>query len=168
MALVLPPARGDMSYRDVRTAQAAGMEAYYSASLRYGHYLWQQGHAGRAILALTRALYADLPEAALVLREWPLPYAAIYWIVHNHSSNDFPGNPRVSFQHQATRIRGARKELLQARAWAVWYLIRDARPSLPADTKQGIEEPGFESIQAGLCRFGHTNEVDIWLKALDR
>ena len=151
-----------MSYRDVRRAEAVGVEAYYLASLQYGHFLWQQGYAGRAILALTRSLYADLPETASVLQAWPLPYAAIHWIVLHHPSDDFPGNPRISFQHQATRMKGERKERRRARAWAVWYLVRDAKPSLPADPRQGIEEPGIESIEAGLRQWGHADELEIW------
>jgi hypothetical protein len=156
-----------MSYRDVRSAAAVGVEAYYLKSLHYGHFLWQQGHGGRAILALTRALYADLAETATVLRQWPLPYAAIAWVVRQHPGDDFPGNPRVSFQHQATRMRGHRNEIKRARAWAVWSIIRVARPSLPPDIKQAIEEPQVESIEAGLRRWGHAGESSLWLKALE-
>ncbi|NBB78405.1 MAG: hypothetical protein GVY36_03020 [Verrucomicrobia bacterium] len=149
----------------MRTAEAVDVEAYYFTSLQYGQFLWQRGRSGRAILALTRALYADLPETALVLQNSPLPYAAIHWIVLHHPSDDFPGNPRVSFQHQATRMEGRQKELRRARAWAVWYLVRHAKPSLSADPRQVIEEPDSAAIEAGLRQWGHTDEVEVWRAA---
>lgn len=157
-----------MSYRDVRAADAVDLEAYFRTSLQYGQFLWRCGHAGRAILALTRGLYADLPESAPVFAEWPLPYAAIHWITLQHPSDDFPGNPRVSFQHQATRMEGERKQLRRARAWAVWYLIRDAKPSLPADRRQAVKEPSIRVIEQGLLRWGHRNELRIWRLAGER
>ena len=163
----LPEPEPEMSYRDLTELRGGDTEAYYSKALQYGHYLWRRGKAGRAILALTRALYADLPPSAPVLRDWPLPYAALHWIVAHHTSDDFPGNPRVSFQHQATRLRGPRAELRRARAWAVWALIRDARPHLPADDAQGILEPSLPDIATMLERHGHPNETNLW-KAIFR
>jgi hypothetical protein len=62
-----------MSYRNVRAAEAVDLEAYYFTSLQYGQFLWQRGRSGLAILALTRGLYADLPETGLVLQNSPLP-----------------------------------------------------------------------------------------------
>ena len=53
----LPPAGVAMSYRNLREHKQGDPAAYYLAALQYGHCLWLQGHAGRAILALTRALY---------------------------------------------------------------------------------------------------------------
>ena len=100
-----------MSYRSLKELRGGNTEAFYLTALGYGHYLWLKGCSGRAILAITRALYADLPAEAAILCEWPLPYRALHWIVANHPSQDFPGNPRVSFQHQATRIRGDRAAL---------------------------------------------------------
>ncbi len=64
--------------------RGGNIEAFYLIALSYGHYLWLKGYSGHAILAITRALYA------------------------NHPSEDYPGNPRISFQHQATRLRGDR------------------------------------------------------------
>lgn len=154
-----------MSYRDVRKAKEFGESAFYLASLQYGHYLWLEGYAGRSLLALTRALYADVPEQDPVLKDYPLPYSAIYWLVSHHPSEDFPGNPRVSFQHQATRIEGAREELRRARAWAVWYLVGQAKPSLPGDPTQAFEEPGLAAIEAGLRRWGHGDELHTWRNA---
>lgn len=97
-----------MSYRNIREMRGGNIEAFYLTALSYGHYLRLKGYSGRAILAITRALHANLPAEAEVLREWPLPYRALHWIVANYPSQDYPGNPHISFQHQATRLRGDR------------------------------------------------------------
>jgi len=135
---------------------------FYVNALQYGHYLWQQGCAGRAILALTRALYADIAPDEPILCEWPLPYAPLQWIVANHISDDFPGNPRISFQHQASRLRGERQALRRARAWAAWGLICQARPSLPADLSDPVTEPTHQQIEVMLQAQGHPNEAELW------
>ena len=142
-------------------------ESFYFKALQYGHYLWLNGHAGRAILAITRALYAKVPANTPILNEWPLPYAALTWIIKNHSSDDFPGNPRISFQHQATRLKGERQELRRARAWAVWALICKVRPSLPADAAQVFDEPTIQDIEALVTKWGHPDETALWMDALD-
>jgi hypothetical protein len=136
--------------------------AFYLNALKYGHYLWQTGHAGRAVLAITRALHANIAEEEEILRQWPLPYAPLKWIFINHVSDDFPGNPRISFQHQATRLRGSRQELRRARAWAVWALIRTAKPNLPGDTTDPVEEPRYHEIYHKLTQHGHSNEANLW------
>lgn len=162
----LPMPDTQMSYRCLTELREGDVEAFYLQALRYGHYLWLEGHSGRAILSITRALYADICEGAEVLVEWPLPYRALKWLVEKHPSDDFPGNPRVSFQHQATRLRGERMELRRARAWAVWALIRAAKPSLPADLEQGIEEPSLCDVEQSLSDCGHSQEVALWREAL--
>ena len=162
----LPEPAPKMSHRCLGEAQK-DTPGFYFKALQYGHYLWREKHAGRAILALTRGLYADLPADAPVLEEWPLPYRALKWIVAHHTSDDFPGNPRISFQHQATRLRGSRQELRRARAWAVWALIRRARPGLPPDIKDPVKEPGEEEVATMLRTVGQPNEVKIWRSAMD-
>ena len=154
-----------MSYRNLRELRGGNIEAFYLTALGYGHYLWLKGYSGRAILAITRALYANLPAEAEVLREWPLPYRALYWVVANHLSQDFPGNPRISFQHQATRLRGDRVALRRTRAWAVWKLICSAKPELSADTTQDIKQPSLGEIEQLIVKHGHSNEVQIWQSA---
>ena len=155
--------------RPVRRESKKANEAdFYFSALKYGHYLWLSGNAGRSVLALTRALYANVHEAAPVLEKWPLPYAALKWIIANHPFDSFPGNPRISFQHQATRLRGERQALRRARAWAVWALVRKAKPNLCGDDSQGIEEPTIDWIAEQLQKQGHKNEAIIWHAALDR
>ncbi len=162
----LPAPDEQMTHHCLTELRGADRELFYFTALKYGHSLWLRGHAGRSILAITRALYADVSEDADILKQWPLPYAALQWIVSNHDSDHFPGNPRISFQHQATRLRGDRQVLRRARAWAVWALIREANPTLPGDLAQGIEEPTLEHIEAELRAIGHPNEVTIWRAAL--
>lgn len=156
-----------MSHQCLSDLKGGPRDVFYFTALKYGHYLWQQGHAGRSLLALTRALYTDLPEEAPIYQDWPLPYAAIHWIVASHSSHDFPGNPRISFQHQATRIRGLQAERKRARAWAVWALICRTKPELPGDPAQGITEPSIETIEQRLKEFGSLEEASLWRSILD-
>lgn len=157
----LPTRESDMSHRCLTQLVKDTPEFYYKA-LQYGNYLWLNGHAGRAILSITRALYADIDESSTILQEWPMPYAALKWIVANHSSDDFPGNPRISFQHQSTRLRGEREELRRSRAWGAWALIRAARPSLPGDLNDPVNEPGYDDIYSLLDKFGHSGEAELW------
>ena len=139
--------------------------AFYEDALRYGHALWHQGHAGRALLAITRALYADVTADDPILRTWPLPYAAMAWIVQHHDSDDFPGNPRLSYQHQATRLRGERREVRSARAWAVWAIVCSIRPHLDGDAS--CQELSLEEIQHLLEKHGHLGEGLSWRKVID-
>lgn len=138
--------------------------AFYLDALRYGHYLWQHGQAGRAILSISRALYAKIDAQDSCLLRQPLPYAALAWIMRHHHSDDFPGNPRISFQHQAVRLRGERRELRAARAWAVCALAAAARPQLPHDDKCPLlEQPEISDL---LERHGHPGEVVQWQEVL--
>lgn len=163
----LPEPDQRMNHRCLTESGKTGTTAFYFEALKYGHYLWLNGHAGRSILALTRALYADVPEEASILRQWPLPYTALKWVIASHTTLHYPGNPRISFQHQATRIRGERQGLRRARAWAVWALIRKAKPALCGDPTETIEEPTIARIAEQLQNEGHTNEVTLWKDALD-
>lgn len=155
-----------MSHRHLTGKEKNTPEFYFNA-LQYGHYLWQTGHVGRAILAVTRALYTDISEEDPSLREWPLPYAALKWFVAHHSSDDFPGNPRISFQHQATRLRGPRQKVRRARAWAVWALVREAKPNLPGDLTDPVTEPNYSDISKLLEAHGHTNEAALWRRVIE-
>ncbi len=164
----LPEADLSLTHRCLTELDARAQPAeFYLTALHYGHTLWQKGHAGRAILAITRALYANVPAHDPILKVWPLPYAALAWILANHTSDHFPGNPRISFQHQATRLRGERQKIRSARAWAVWALICKTRPSLPADHAQAFTAPTIEAIYQRLQQNGHTNEAKRWMHVLD-
>ena len=82
--------------------------------------------------------------------------------IRGSPSDAYPGNPRISFQHQATRLRGDRQDLRRARAWAVWALVCSAKPKLLGDHSQEIDEPSIEEIAAGLDQHGHRKERALW------
>jgi hypothetical protein len=156
-----------MDYRVLHRHGARREAAFYEDALRYAHALWERGHAGRALLAATRALYAVVEADAPVLRPWPLPYAAIRWITANHPSDHFPGNPRISYQHQACRMSGPDRDRRVARAWAAWALVRSARPTLPGDPDPALgKEPALADIAVLLAAHGHPGEAAAWERVL--
>ena len=157
-------AEQEYDYRTLRKHGARRDADFYFSALCYGNQLWCQGHAGRALLALTRALYAELDGSEEILRDHPLPYQAMKWIVENHHSDDFPGNPRLSFQHQACRMREPRRARRSARAWAVWAIVCAVRPHLPGDSS--LPECDQLTIQSELKSHGISGEVEIWENAM--
>lgn len=158
----LPTVNKPLDFRALQRHGTRRDAHFYLDALCYGQVLWMQGRAGRALLAVTRALYAEVAAEAPILVQWPLPYGALRWIVENHTDDDFPGNPRVSFQHQATRLQGPRQAQRAARAWAVWSLVRVARPALVGDADQDFVEPSFEDIGHLLDQRGHPGERKLW------
>jgi len=145
---------------------AARDAAFYLTALTYGHYLWQNGRAARAILKLDRALLADLRGDEPVLRDWPLPYAAMAWLLRHTPADVFIGNPRVHFQHLADRMNEPRREQRRWRTWACWAICRAARPEFPADPKHRVTEPTLELIAAKLAEHGLPGEAALWQAAL--
>lgn len=160
----LPPPHEDMSYQDLRQHGTQRGEAFYVSALQYGHFLWLQGHAGRALLAIARGLYSAVLPHDPVLLTWPLPYAAIQWIVRQHDHDDFPGNPLLSFHHQAYRMPAPRQWQRCARAWAVWSMIRQTRPSLSCDP--ALPLPSDVEIYLLLQQFGHPGEATLWARTM--
>ncbi len=155
-----------MDYRDLRAHPRGAGTAYYTTALTYAQHLWTRGLPARAILALARALYTDLgPRARPPL---PLPYAALRWICANHPPGSFLGNPRLSFQHQARRMRGPRLECRRARAWAAWKVCATSLPLLPDDWQDPLPPPDTAGIAASLRRHGHPGEADDWLAVVSR
>lgn len=145
------------------SAHGAARDAgFYRTALTYGHYLWQNGQAARAILKLDRALLADLRGDEPVLREWPLPYAAMAWLLRHAPTDVFLGNPRVHFQHLADRMNEPRREQRRWRTWACWALCRAVRPEFPADPKHAVVEPALELIAAKLTAHGLPDEAAWW------
>ncbi len=153
-----------MSHADLGRHGARRDAAFYFSALQYGHYLWLHGHAGRALLALARGLYADLQPTEPLLRDWPLPYAALEWMITTHPSDDFPGNPLLSFQHQACRMPEPRRWQRCARAWAVWALIQRHRPSLTSDP--ALPCPSTTAIFHLLQQHGHPSEAELWAERI--
>jgi hypothetical protein len=154
---------------DWRAFNAHGSERgadFYATALEYGHYLWQRGLAARAILCLDRALGADLRGDESVLREWPLPYAAMAWFLTHTPPGLLVGNPRVHFQHYADRMNEPRREQRRWRAWACWAITRHVLPQLPADPRHDVREPTEIEIAQKLVEHGLPGELELWRAVL--
>ena len=159
----LPRPRAGLDWRLLHGFRARDRGAdFYLACLEYGESLWERGFAARAILCLDRAFGAELRGDEPVLREWPLPYAAMTWFIRHTPAGVFLGNPRVHFQHYAGRMNEPRREQRRWRAWACWALVRALRPELPADPRHPIAEPTIDEIDAQLRRHGHPGEAELW------
>lgn len=163
----LPQPRPGLDWRALHAFRETdrGPEFYF-ACLEYGHSLWQRGFAARSLLCLDRALGADLSGVEPVLREWPLPYRAMGWLIAQTPAAVFIGNPRVHFQHYAGRMNEPRRAQRSARAWACWAIARAVRPALPGDPKHRIVEPTLEQIAGALGSHGHAGEVELWQAAM--
>jgi GNAT superfamily N-acetyltransferase len=146
---------------------------FYVACLRYAQSLWQSGLPAQAILQCNRALAIPLPGEEPVLRQWPLPYQALAWILLNRQEGQFIGNPRRHWQHLASRMVEPHKELRIWRAWACWYLAKTVLPEseFPADMKQirgeRLVEPTFDSIFNHLARLSPAEDLATWQHALN-
>jgi hypothetical protein len=143
-------------------------ERFYHACLEYAHSLWQRRYAARAILCLDRAMGADLGGGEAVLDEWPIPYAAMAWLMGHTPGGVFIGNPRIHFQHYADRMNEPRREQRRWRAWACWALARRAMPRLPGDPRHRVDEPTVGGIEGNLIRHGIPGEAELWLGVLSR
>jgi hypothetical protein len=97
---------------------------------------------------------------------WPQPYAAVSWILQHAKPIHYISNPRVHYQHLATRVRGHQFELRKWRAWGCWWIVRQRMPHLPADEKQNIQEPLLDETAENLARVGFMKEETLWRKAL--
>jgi hypothetical protein len=163
----LPPPRPGL---DWRTLNAFGPgergERFYDACLEYGHFLWQRGFAARAILCLDRAMGADLSGAEPILADWPLPYAAMGWLMGNTPRGVFIGNPRIHFQHYADRMNEPRRDQRRWRAWACWALARRVMHDLPGDPRHRVDEPTLAAIDSHLRRHGIPGEAELWHRVL--
>lgn len=163
----LPTPRTGLDWRSLHAFRESNRGAeFYLACLEYGHALWQRGFAARSLLCLDRAFAADLTGHEPVLREHPLPYAAMGWLIRETPSGVFLGNPRVHFQHYADRLNGPQREQRRWRAWGCWALARTVRPDLPNDPKHQVIEPTHDMIAAGLVAHGHPAEVELWRATL--
>jgi hypothetical protein len=159
----LPPRRGSLDWRHLHRFRETDRGAdFYLACLEYSQALWQRGLAARALLCLDRAFGADLRGDESVLQKYPLPYAAVAWLIRETPANVFIGNPRVHFQHYADRMNKPRRELRRWRAWGCWAITRAVRPELPPDSSHVVVEPVPDQIHAGLHACGFPGEADLW------
>ena len=164
----LPAPRAGLDWRalHIHREDARGAE-YYHDCLEYAHALWQRGLAARAMLCLDRALGADLRGDEPILQAWPLPYAAMAWLLVHAPPDVFLGNPRVHFQHYADRMNEPRRAQRAWRAWACWAITRAVRPEFPGDPRHPVIEPALAAIAAGLRLHGCTGEAELWRHVLD-
>ena len=161
----LPASQRKLSWRELNALRDNQGAELYLLCLEYGQQLWCENLPARALLAVDRALYCDVPAKANCLKANPVPYAAIGWLVAQPTT-DFTGNARVHYQHLADRVKGERAEQKKWRAWAAWAVVRKVRPDLPADPKHAVTEPSLNEIKAGLQSHGISGEVDAWQRAL--
>jgi len=165
----LPPARPGLDWRSLHQFRDTDRGAdFYLACLEYGQALWLRGFAARSLLCLDRAFGAELRGDEPVLRDWPLPYAAMAWLIGHTPEGVFLGNPRVHFQHYADRMAVPRCEQRRWRAWACWALTRVVRPDLPGDPRHRVEEPTEAAIAAQLADHGLPGEAEGWRAELAR
>ena len=141
---------------------------FYLTALTYAQYLWQHGLAARAILKLDRALLSDVRGHEEALRQWPLPYEAMAWLLRHTPPDVFIGNPRVHFQHLADRMNEPRREQRRWRTWACWAIACAVRPEFPADPRHKVEEPTLAVIAAKLDQHGIPGETALWQAVLKK
>jgi len=154
---LLPIPEGPLSYRTLRAepgGQALVPDELFDRARAYANDLWMRGLPARALLALCRALYLAPGELSEHRRQ---PWDVFVWMLRNHQGLDFLGNPRISFVHQATRIR-AEHVLKRQRAWALWYLSRANLPHLPPDPKVSEDPPALEELVVYLNEAGLPGE----------
>lgn len=161
----LPSCGRPLTWRDLNALRDNQGAELYRLCLEYGQQLWLDDLPARALLAVDRALYCDVPEGDVALTEYAMPYRAIGWMVRQ-PSDQFTGNARVHYQHLADRVRGERAELKKWRAWAAWAVTRHVRPDLAGDPKHEVTEPTQAEIEAGLLTYGLVSEIAEWRKAL--
>lgn len=164
---LLPEPLLRMSWRDLEAAKAIDEPTHYLTCLRYARQLWEtDGLPARALLAVDRGLFCDVPAGDAALAQHPLPYAVVGWMVRQDVGSAFLGNPRVHYQHLADRVRGPREQRVRWRSWAAWAVVRRVRPDFPADTRHEVREPDGTEIEAGLREHGVEGEVGTWRAAL--
>lgn len=164
----LPESSCNMSYRAMRQARLSdNWDMHYYQALQYAQFLWQDGRAGRALLALARGLYcSDAVSDRRILEQWPLPYQAMAWIVVSQDAEDFPGNPLLSFYNQASRMPAHFPPSRQWRAWAVWAVIDAVRPQLASSRIDRGAAPSVLQIECQLKRCGLMGEWQVWRAVL--
>ncbi len=164
---LLPEPGHRMSWRDLEAAKAVDEPAHYLACLRYARQLWEtDGLPARALLAVDRGLFCEVPAGDAALALHPLPYEVVGWMVAQDVGGAFLGNPRVHYQHLADRVRGPREHRVRWRSWAAWAIVRRVRPDFPADPRHEVREPTEPEIEAALREHGIEGETGTWRAAL--
>jgi hypothetical protein len=146
----------------------------YEFRLAYAQSKLADGLPAQAILQLNRAFSADLGPDAEILKRWPLPYAAVAWILDARPDRTglFLGNPRRHWQHYATRMSGSLRELRIWRSWACCWLCHGRLPEdeFPFDQQQieheHIRIPHPDAVARQLDLQGMPGEARLWQEQL--
>jgi hypothetical protein len=157
-----------MDWRDLRAHGQERGPAFFCTALEYAQFLWQNGCPGRAILCLDRAFGAQLIQGDPIVARWPLPYAALAWLLTHSPPGVFLGNPRTHFQHLADRMNAPRREVRRWRAWACWIIVRRTLPHLAGDPRHLVEEPDEAKVAEELTCHGQVAEPGLWREVLER
>ena len=131
----LPPTEQVIRPSEISAVRKEGGADAYTAALTCAQSLWLQGLPAQALLQLNHAMSHDIPPSEL---PWPIPYQALLWILTRRHEDGFLGNPVRHFQHLATRMSGANKELRTSRAWVCFHLAESVLPAkeFPRDSRQ--------------------------------
>ncbi|MAP17017.1 MAG: hypothetical protein CMO49_04500 [Verrucomicrobiales bacterium] len=148
--------------------------SFYRLCLEYSQTKWMQGLPAQSLLQLNRAMSADLRGNEEYLKDYPIPYSSIKWILCQRTDKDgqFLGNPRRHWQHYATRMSGPRSEIRIWRSWACFAIASKVLPSseFPEDKEQllneGLHLPSLSTIESNLKKLGFVGEVENWMQLL--
>jgi hypothetical protein len=162
----LPIPDQNLDWRHLRSCDGSRGPSFYFHSLEYAQFLWMNDTPARSLLAIDRALFAEIKGDEKQLKRWPLPYAGVGWIIRHATDGVFLGNPRIHFQHLADRIRDPNRRIKKWRAWACWHVVRGHRPDLEGDPQHSVEPPSERSVADALKRHGIPGETDLWKSAL--
>lgn len=111
---------------------------------------------------------AQLPANSVLLKDHPIPYDPILWIIKHSAENAFLGNPVRHFQHLASRMnrKQPQPELRIARAWCCLHLCETlvVKDKYPRDFRQiereQLEVPNFDTSLQMLAKWTpHSGEV---------
>lgn len=168
----LPETDHVCSHVDMEAVSGDRGAVFYETALRYAQSLWRRGFPAKSLLLCSRAMAADLHQGDEILRRFPLPYQAVAWMLVNRREGQFLGNPRLHFQHLASRMVEPRKELRTWRAWACWYLAKELleQDEFPGDWEQirhqSVVEPTHDEIGQRLHQLSPLNDDRMWNEAL--
>lgn len=146
--------------------------AFFETSLCYAQSLWRSGFPAKSLLLCNRALMVHADVSREVLDRLELPYKAVAWLLIHRPAAQFIGNPRFHYQHLASRLTGAHRELQVWRAWACWYLAKELLPEadFPGDlvqiVEEGLVEPTHDAISLELARLSREHDDRAWNDAL--
>ncbi len=168
----LPLPERAFTHEDIHELGADRSARFHQTALGYAQTMWLNAYPAKALLLISRALACRLEDVSL-LAEKAMPYHAMGWIVQNRPADRFIGNPRLHYQHLASRMVDPHRELRRWRAWACWYLTKQLLPEdeFPADARQiraeSTVEPRRADIVEKLEELSPRDDLAAWESALE-